>query len=205
VRTKLFYVPRFVKWLYPQQVWRFESNNSVYLTFDDGPHPEITPRLLDILEQHDVKATFFLLGKNIEQYPELYDAIKQRHAIGNHGYEHLDGKITDTDVYLSNFRKGMRYQTINYFRPPYGRITQALARTIGRESRLAMWSWLSYDYDAQCPNALIQKNLDKHIRPGDIMVYHENDQTIQRFESLVIQAIETIKKKGYSFAEFPKN
>jgi peptidoglycan-N-acetylglucosamine deacetylase len=202
--NRLFHVPRFVKWVYPSQIWSFDTPNVVYITFDDGPHPQITERLLDILKQYEVRATFFVLGEKAEKYPELMVKIQEAgHEIGNHGYLHLNGLETDAEEYFENYRKGIPFQTINYFRPPYGKISRSMAARIGSSTKLAMWSWLSYDYDAECSDEQIIKNLKKHVKGGDVLVFHENDKTIDRFEVMVTAAIRILRDKGFEFKAFP--
>lgn len=202
--NRLFHVPRFVKWVYPNQVWSFDNPKCVYLSFDDGPHPGITERLLDVLKQFNVQATFFVLGEKVEQHPELFERIKRDgHVVGNHGYQHFNCLEVEEEVYWTNYEKGKAFQTENYFRPPYGRINRKLAKRIGKESALAMWSWLSYDYDTACSDETIMKNLKQHVRGGDILVFHENEHTVARFEVLITAAIRILRDKGFEFRPFP--
>jgi peptidoglycan/xylan/chitin deacetylase (PgdA/CDA1 family) len=204
VATRLFKVPRFVKWLYPNQVWSFEEDGGVYLTFDDGPHSEITPWLLDYLKSEKITATFFLLGEHAEKYPNLVQTIREHgHDIGNHGHKHLRFGEVSSDEYFENYLKGKAWQTINYFRPPYGKIDKEMAKRIGSESKLAMWSWLSYDYDLEVPSNVILRKLDKQIRVGDILVFHENEHTEKRLEMLLPKVVKAIKSKGLEFKKFP--
>lgn len=203
--TRLFRVPRFVKWVYPHQVWSFEENGGVYLTFDDGPHGEITPWLLHYLKSEEIAATFFLLGEQVEKYPDLVQAILENgHDIGNHGYKHVRFGEVSPDEYFENYLKGQSFQTINYFRPPYGKIDKSMALRIGEQSKLAMWSWLSYDFDLEVPSSVIVRKLEKQIREGDILVFHENEHTEKRLETLLPKVVEAIKSRGLEFKKFPQ-
>lgn len=203
--SRLFRVPRFVKWVYPNQIWSFDEKGCVYLTFDDGPHPEITPWLLGYLKAENIVATFFLLGEQVDKYPELVQAIRENgHDIGNHGHKHLRFGEVSADEYFENYAKGKRFQTINYFRPPYGKMDKSMALRIGEESKLAMWSWLSYDFDLEIPSSVIVRKLEKQIRQGDILVFHENEHTEKRLETLLPKVVEAIKSKGLKFNKFPQ-
>ena len=105
----MFRVPRFVKWVYPNQIWSFDEKGCVYLTFDDGPHPEITPWLLDYLKAENIIATFFLLGEQVDKYPELVQSIRENgHDIGNHGHKHLGLGEVSSDAYFENYELGVR-------------------------------------------------------------------------------------------------
>jgi len=205
VTTRLFSIPRLVKWIYPERIWSFEKQGGAYLTFDDGPHPELTPWLLDYLKSENIVATFFLLGEHVEKYPHLVEAIcAAGHDIGNHGHKHVRfGEVADEE-YFENYRKGQHFQTINYFRPPYGKIDCSMAKRIGETSKLAMWSWLSYDFDLEVPGAVIVNKLDKQLRKGDILVFHENEHTANRLETLLPRVVGVIRKKGLAFKTFPK-
>jgi peptidoglycan-N-acetylglucosamine deacetylase len=186
-----------VKWVYPNQIWSFDEKGCVYLTFDDGPHPEITPWLLDYLKAENIIATFFLLGEQVDKFPELVQSIRENgHDIGNHGHKHLPLGEVSADEYFENYELGKRFQTINYFRPPYGRMNKSMALRIGEKSKLAMWSWLSYDFDLEIPSSVIVRKLEKQIRQGDILVFHENEHTEKRLETLLPKVVEAIKSKG---------
>lgn len=194
-----------MKWIYPHQIWAFEGHGGVYLTFDDGPQMELTPWLLDYLKSEGIEATFFLLGEQVEKHPELVQLIRENgHDIGNHGFKHFRIGEVPADEYYDNFLKGQQFQTINYFRPPYGKLNRSMVHRIGAQSKIVMWSWLSYDFDAKVANWKIVNKLKNQVKEGDILVFHENEYTKNRLKTLLPKAIEVIKNKGLQFKKFPQ-
>src|SRR5690606_11661502 len=162
-------MPRFIQRLYPERIWAFpHSKDSVYLTFDDGPIPEVTPWVLDELKKHNAKATFFCIGKNVQKHPEIFRRIiAEGHSVGNHTFNHLNGWKTETSEYVENVLtceetfsyvlntppfEGGRGDVSNsrlLFRPPYGKITSKQAKILQQKGfNIVMWDILSYDYDA---------------------------------------------------------
>ena len=144
---KLFKPPRLTNWVFPRLRWRFSiSEPTVFITFDDGPNPEITSFVLDLLKEYQWKATFFCVGQNIIKYPELFQRIvAEGHVIGNHTMKHLNSVKTANELYLASFREFEHMHPTKLFRPPYGRIKPSIAKEIGKTHRIIMWSWLSYD------------------------------------------------------------
>lgn len=186
-----------VKWAFPNRLWSFSvSDNSVYLTFDDGPDPEITPYILDWLKENQFKATFFCVGNNVTKEPELFARIKlEGHAIGNHTSNHCKGTKTKTSEYLNAFKEGYDLTESTLFRPPYGRIKPNQAKEISKEHSIIMWSWLSYDYDQNVDIDLIISKMEL-IEAGDILVFHDNKKTKERIKKLLPDLAETFKQKG---------
>lgn len=151
------------------------EKQAVYLTFDDGPNPETTPRILELLAKHDAKATFFCLGLNVEKYPAAYDSIlAEGHAIGNHSWSHPNGWLTGTRKYLENIERASEMIRSNLFRPPYGRITPGQYLRLRKKYEIIMWTRQFADY---------RKNFDpavsslSGIHPGDILVMHDSVKT----------------------------
>lgn len=201
---KLFKTPRLFYWLFPRRTWGFSlGSNEVYLTFDDGPDPEITPFVLDFLKQKNIKATFFCVGHNVVKYPDIYQRIlAEGHEVGNHTYDHLNYYKTDKERYLESIDEATKHISSNLFRPPYGRIDSNLSRTLSKKYQIIMWSWLSYDYDVQVPISVILKKA-KNIKAGDILVLHDNKKVKERVQVLLPKLIEILEKKGFQFALIP--
>lgn len=195
---KLFKPPRLADWVLPRLRWRFSvSEPIVFLTFDDGPNLEITPFVLDLLKQYNWKATFFCVGQNIEKNPELFQRVlSEGHAIGNHTMKHLNSIKTDNETYLNSFREFERVYSSKLFRPPYGRIKPSVAKEITKTHQIIMWSWLSYDYDLTVSNERILDEA-KRIKPGDILVLHDNAKITERQKILLPQLFELLQKRGF--------
>lgn len=195
---KLFKPPRLTDWVLPRLRWRFSvSRPVVFITFDDGPNPEITPFVLDLLKQYNWKATFFCVGQNVVKYPELFQRIlSEGHHVGNHTMKHLNSIKTENAVYLDSFREFEAVFRTKLFRPPYGRIKPSIAKEIGKTHRIIMWSWLSYDYDLTVSNDRILSEA-KRIKKGDILVLHDNAKITARQHELLPQLFELLKENGY--------
>ena len=198
---KIFKTPRFFKWIFPRRTWGFSrSIDQVYLTFDDGPNPEITPWILDYLKEKNIQATFFCVGSNIKRYPELFQRIKtEGHSVGNHTMNHDKGTKVPFKQYKSSISETKKLIGNNLFRPPYGRINTWKSYQLSKEYHLIMWSWLSYDFDSSIPISTILKKAKKQIKAGDILVLHDNPKVTDRVKELLPKLIEIIDQKGLKF------
>lgn len=198
---KLFKVPQFVKWIYPKRIWGISiSEPTVYLTFDDGPIPEITPWILDFLKSKNIKATFFCVAENVLKYPEIYQRIiREGHKVGNHSYNHNNGSKTPFKAYIESFEKAKDIIDSNLYRPPYGRLTGKQEKYISKSHKIIMWSWLSYDFDLKIPVDKILVKAKNQIKPGSIIVLHDNIKIISRTKELLPQLIDELKTKKFSF------
>ncbi|MNK09775.1 Peptidoglycan-N-acetylglucosamine deacetylase [compost metagenome] len=196
---KLFKPPRLTDWVLPRLRWRFPvSKPVVFITFDDGPNPEITPFVLDLLKQYNWKATFFCVGQNVLKYPELFQRIlSEGHQVGNHTLKHLNSIKTENAVYLESFQAFEEVFRTKLFRPPYGRIKPSVAKEIGKTHRIIMWSWLSYDYDLTVSNERILSEA-KRIKKGDILVLHDNAKIAERQQQLLPRLFELLKENGFN-------
>lgn len=205
-KIRIFKIPTILKLVFPNRIWHGDrSEKEVFLTFDDGPHHEITPWLLDFAKKEGLKINFFWLGKNTEVHQDLaLQAIEDGHFIANHGFEHLNALKVRNEVYFENFRKGDNDFTFKAFRPPYGRLKNKIASEISRTHRIIMWSWLSFDWDKNVSNEKIIKKLKNQIRNGDILVFHESDKTLNRFFKLLPEVVEVLKTKGLKTASLSK-
>lgn len=171
--------------------------DAVYLTFDDGPIPEVTPRVLEILARYDVKATFFMVGENIDKYPKVYEqVVKAGHAIGNHTYNHIKGWKYSTAEYIANVQKFP--VPTRLFRPPYGRtwLWQRMAvQKLGYE--IYLWDVLTRDYNpCRAPEAMLRQ-IKCQTRPGSIINFHDSVKSNERMLAVLPQTIEWLLVKGY--------
>lgn len=171
--------PLIIQRLFPKVTWRKENSESVYLTFDDGPNAEVTPMLMELLREHNVRATFFLLGKNAEKYPELVKLIQEgNHTIGFHCNEHLNSRKLNRVLLLKNFKLPMNFPATVLFRPPYGKLKFWQYNFLKNKFPLIGWTVMPGDFDQKIS---FQKQLDrlKKATPGDIVVLHELPNTIE--------------------------
>jgi peptidoglycan/xylan/chitin deacetylase (PgdA/CDA1 family) len=184
-------------------LWKVEdAGKKIYLTFDDGPIPEVTPRVLDILDDFGWKATFFCVGENVKKYPELYDEILKRgHRTGNHSFNHLKGWNYNAEEYVQNVQKASEYIQSDLFRPPYGRITKKQAFIIRNvyKFKVVMWDVITYDYSKKQSTVQILKILRKNLRKGSIVVFHDSIKSEENVLNSLPKALEFWKSAGYSY------
>lgn len=185
--------------LYPYGVFCADKR-AVYLTFDDGPIPEVTPRVLAILAKYKVKATFFMVGENIDKHPEVYEQVVQAgHSIGNHSYNHLKGWRTSFKTYMENVNKWPKKTTL--FRPPYGKATLRQRIALHKMGyTLIYWDILTRDYDASVTPEQMLRLIQRDTRPGSIINFHDSLKSNERMLIVLPQAIEWLQKEGYVLA-----
>ncbi|NRT11690.1 polysaccharide deacetylase family protein [Flavobacterium sp. 14A] len=177
----------FIRKLFSNYIWLLPNNDKkIYLTFDDGPIPEITEWILEELRIHNAKATFFCIGKNVEANPELFEKIvTQGHSIGNHTHNHLNGWKSNTSDYLENFQdcektlarcsEKLNYALPKFFRPPYGKIKKSQAKKIKNKGyKIIMWDIVSGDFDRNISQEKCLNNIIKNIEAGSIVVFHDS-------------------------------
>jgi peptidoglycan/xylan/chitin deacetylase (PgdA/CDA1 family) len=198
---KLFKTPRFFRWIFPNKTWGFSRlENAVYLTFDDGPDPIITPWILDLLKEKNIQATFFCVGANAEKYPDIMQRIlSEGHSMGNHSMRHEKGVKTANNVYLESVREAQGYISSSLFRPPYGRLKISQTWKLKKDYQIIMWSWLSYDFDHSISLETILSKAQKQIKAGDILVLHDNPKCANRVKLLLPQLIDLISDKKLLF------
>ncbi|WP_338377737.1 polysaccharide deacetylase family protein [uncultured Flavobacterium sp.] len=201
-------VPKIIKKLFYNQVWDIPNNkNKVYLTFDDGPTPEVTEWVLELLSKENIKATFFCIGKNIEKHPEIFKkTIDSGHSIGNHSYNHLQGWKTSSKKYTENVdlceNEIRKLNTIenNLFRPPYGKIKPIQSRILRKKGfKIIMWDVLSKDYDQSVSPEICLDNVTKNTSQGSIIVFHDSLKAQKNLEYTLPKAITFLKNKGFKF------
>jgi peptidoglycan/xylan/chitin deacetylase (PgdA/CDA1 family) len=192
-----------MKLLFPRLVWNVPNDSNVYLTFDDGPHPIATPKVLEVLKQFGIKATFFCVGANAQKYPEIIRDIERAgHVLANHTYHHENGWTTPVDAYMDSITRTSTLIKSNLFRPPYGRINlRSIYRIKNAGFQIIMWSWLSKDYNTKLQNTTII-SAAKHIKAGDVLVFHDSQKTEERIEELLMEIIPRIQSKQLTFSTF---
>lgn len=196
--------PFWLQWLYPSMIWhKSREEKSVYISFDDGPIPVVTPFVLNTLNRFNAKATFFCIGDNISQNPEIFQQLLDAgHAIGNHTFNHLNGWKSADEDYINNIRKAQKLTGTNLFRPPYGRIRRSQIKRLKATFpgvQIIMWDVLSADFDTNVhPEACI-KNVLKHTRNGSIIVFHDSLKAFPRLEKALPIVLEQLSAKGYNF------
>lgn len=202
-------IPYIVRRLFPKLIYRYPANgNRVYLTFDDGPTPEITPWVLDLLKQEHIKATFFCVGSQIEKHPDIFkQIIDAGHQIGNHSFQHENGWKTASVEYLESVKKTGKLITqynisSKLFRPPYGRITPKQIKFLKQANyRIIMWSILSGDFSSKLNPALALNYLKNNTHAGAIIVFHDSLKAYKNLKIILPAYIKQLKKQGYTFAK----
>ncbi|MBE6211077.1 MAG: polysaccharide deacetylase family protein [Rikenellaceae bacterium] len=182
----------------PDSTWHLDDPNGVYLTFDDGPTPGVTEWILATLEKYDAKATFFVLGKNAELYPDLYQKILAAgHKIGNHTYSHQKGWGMSLERYLEDVDYADSILKSELFRPPYARVTPAQMRAVAKRYKIVMWSIVSHDYNRRLSPRRVLHNVIDRIEPGSIVVFHDSDKAFRNMSYALTRTLEFVKKKGW--------
>lgn len=196
-----YQLPTFIQKIYRGVTWRRSAEEKIlYLTFDDGCVPQVTPQVLDILSKYGIKATFFCVGENVHKYPELFAELKrQGHRTGCHTYNHLRGSATPTSVYLENVEKANALIQSNLFRPPYGRLKPSQKRRLNKKFEIIMWDVITNDYDRTLTPETILHNTQRHTRKGSIIVFHDSIKAQHNMLAVLPQAIEWWLAQGYSF------
>ncbi|HTH83172.1 MAG TPA: polysaccharide deacetylase family protein [Mucilaginibacter sp.] len=197
--------PWLLKKLYPELVWNIDQNNRcIYLTFDDGPIPIVTPFVLNILKEYNAKATFFCIGDNVRKHPDVFEQVKaDGHAIGNHTYNHLKGWKTNDKTYLENFLEADKLMNSKLFRPPYGRIKRSQIKLLKQAKpglQFIMWDVLSGDFDQELSPEKCLENVMSGVRnKSSIVLFHDSLKAFDRMKYALPKAMETWSKAGYKF------
>ncbi len=200
--------PKLLKKMYPSLVWDLPTTSkTIFLSFDDGPIPEVTPFVLDILSRYNAKATFFCIGDNVRKYPEIFNLVKAAgHSIGNHTFNHLNGWKTSTEEYLNNIELCNKYTNMGLFRPPYGRILPSQIKAIKKKyssCKIIMWDILSGDFDLRIDAEKCFQNATQSTESGSIVVFHDSLKAWPRLKDALPRAMEFWAEEGYSFESIP--
>lgn len=220
-----YQIPTFLQRLYGGVVWRASlprplsprgERGDVYLTFDDGPRPEITPQLLDILKEEGVRATFFMVGENAARYPELVERVRREgHTIGNHTYHHVKGWKVSVEEYIEEVMRAQKVLTpprlssgeengCKPFRPPYGKMTWRQKRALRQMGYdIYLWDVLTHDYDKDYSSERMLEIIRQYTRPGSIINFHDSVKSADRTPETVKKAIQWLKQEGYSLLPLP--
>lgn len=198
----LIRTPAFVQCLFPNLMWRSETTaRELYLTFDDGPIPQVTPWVLDVLDDFDARATFFCVGENVQRHPNIYRRIRSEgHAVGNHTFNHISGWTHDPDAYLDNVNSCADLVDSDLFRPPYGRIRRKQARElINHNYRIVMWDVLSGDFDRDLDPDQCYQNVIDNAKPGSIVVFHDSLKAEKNLKEALPRILDYYVREGYVF------
>ncbi len=195
----MYKTPGIARFLLPNMIWRIPGKEKkVYLTFDDGPHPEITPEVLDILNKFNAKATFFCVGDNVKKYPEVFKKVLDNgHSVGNHTYNHLNGRKTENQIYFDNIALADKLINSKLFRPPYGQIKISQYKILNKKYKIIMWNVLSGDF---LPNLSKEKCLEKVLKlakPGSIIVFHDSIKTKEKVLYVLPKVLEEFRLNNY--------
>lgn len=203
--------PKWIKRFFPEQmVWDMPAGEepAVYITFDDGPHPVATPYVLELLEKYDAAATFFCVGNNVSDHPDIYEQLLQKgHCTGNHTYNHDNGWKTDNFSYLRSIEKTKKLVDSRAFRPPYGRIRFTQVRKLIKRDptwRIYMWDVLSGDFDRDITPDQCAENVLSNMQPGSIIVFHDSEKAYERMSYALPMVLEYCKKQNWKMKALPK-
>ena len=193
--------PRLLRPLWGKVVWRKDpSSKVIYLTFDDGPVPEVTPLVLDLLDEHNIKATFFCVGENVQKHPDTFAQVMSRgHKVGNHTFNHLKGFSVKDEEYYDNIDKAAELINSKLFRPPYGRITGKQMKKLRDRYTIIMWDVITHDYNKSLSPETIMRTIKRYSRNGSLVVFHDSIKAKENLLAVLPLAIEYWKSKGYTF------
>ncbi len=219
MKTYFVKTPKFVQRLFPKRIWAFSTTKKeIYLTFDDGPIPKVTPWVLDLLKTYNAKATFFCIGKNISKHPEIFKKIlSDRHSIGNHTYNHLNGWKTNTEEYIDNCEKfdeilkqvqsdkstitKQQATSNNLFRPPFGKLTSKQSKILQKKGyKIIMWNVLSADFDKSISKEKCLENVLKNIQVGSVVVFHDSLKSEEKLRYVLPKVLDFITHKKWKCA-----
>ncbi len=192
-------------WIYrvffPGAIWRInKKEKSVYLTFDDGPIPEITPWVLDLLDKYNIKATFFCVGDNVRKYPEIYQMVKNRgHLVGNHTFHHKQGIRSYTRGYVANVELARDHIESNLFRPPHGHMRIPQFFRLKKQYKIVMWDVVTRDYSWRMTAEGVFNVVKKYTRNGSVIVFHDSIKAGDRMKEALPKSIEWLLEQGYTF------
>lgn len=193
--------PKLLQALLPYYTWSMPaSGKELYLTFDDGPIPEVTPWVLDTLRRYHARATFFCVGDNVQKHPEIFQRLlEDGHSVGNHTFHHLNGWQTEHVTYLHNVRRCARLVKSRLFRPPYGRLMPRQREFLQRHYRIVMWDVLSGDYDINISPEQCLRNVTDNAQPGSIILMHDSLKAERNLRYVLPAALEYFAGQGYHF------
>jgi len=190
-----------------RMTWDLHGDHSeVYLTFDDGPTPVVTPWVLERLDEAGAKGTFFCLGRNVDKHPEIYEQILSRgHSVGNHSYSHLKGFRSSVRRYMDDINLASDMIDSKLFRPPYGRIFPGQVKAVLEQYDIIMWDVLSIDYNAGLSGERVLQNVTRNVKPGSIIVFHDSEKAAENLYYALPRTLDFLKNEGYSMMPIPSS
>lgn len=196
--------PKWFRWLFPGAVFLLPAPKGerprVYITFDDGPIPEATPWVLDTLDRFGVKATFFMVGQNVERHPELLDEVRRRgHSVGNHTLHHIQGASATTIRYMRDAAEGASLTGSALFRPPHGWLRPRQLMALKKHYRVIMYDLVTRDYSRHMTAEDVVENVKKYARDGSIIVFHDSLKSIERLRTALPESLSWLRDQGYEF------
>lgn len=193
--------PKFIQNLFPNFYWKAPTNEKIlYLTFDDGPIPEVTPWVLEQLESYNAKGTFFCVGDNVKKHSNVFQQVlNQGHAIGNHTNNHMSGWSSDNIQYFHNVRNCARLVQSDLFRPPYGRLKPKQAQFLQRHYKIIMWDILSGDFDPAISKDQCLFNVVSKAKGGSIIVFHDSVKSFEKLQYVLPKVLQHFQEQGYEF------
>lgn len=198
--------PKFFRALYPSAIFRMNpEEHAIYLTFDDGPIPEVTPWVLDLLDKYQVKATFFMVGDNIRKHPDIYQQVVDRgHALGNHTFNHIRGFEYTTKNYLANTQLADKHMNTKLFRPPHGHMRWLQYMMLKKYYHIIMWDVVTRDYSKKLRGPQVLANVMKYTRNGSIITFHDSLKSWENgnLQYALPRSLEFLKEEGYAFKLF---
>ena len=197
--------PLLYRMLFPETLWRIhKQEHTVYLTFDDGPVPEVTPWVLDVLDRYGVKATFFMVGNNVKRNPHLYEEVLRRgHSVGNHTMTHLQGAKVTTRRYLDDVFSAVEVIHSKLFRPPHGLLRWGQSYVLRGHFTIVMYDLVTRDYSKKLTGEQVLDNVKRFARNGSIIVFHDSIKAEKNMKYALPLAIEWLKNEGYNFGKLP--
>lgn len=201
-----WHISGWMKMLYPAVIWDIRNaTKTLFLTFDDGPTPEITEHVLEILDSYNAKASFFCLGRNVERHYDIYAEILRRgHVSGNHTYSHLKGWKTENKDYFEDIDLAAKFIKSNLFRPPYGQIRRSQIAILKSSYRIVMWDVMSHDYEQRVSKERSLNAIFRYTKNGSILVFHDSVKAFKKLEYILPRILEQFSAKGYSFKALPE-
>lgn len=195
------YIPKtpfLAKKIFPKLTWdQNNTDNSVYLSFDDGPTPGVTNWVLDLLKEHDAKATFFCLGKNVVHHMPLFERIlKEGHSVGNHTFNHLNAWKTSKSKYLADIQHCEKVFHSKLFRPPYGKLRPGMRSEILEQYKIIMWDIISYDFDQSITPTQCFENVINNVKPGSIIVFHDSEKAKNNLQKVLPEVLNYLKENN---------
>jgi len=196
-------IPKWIQGLFPHYIWRGKrekNSKRLYLTFDDGPIPEVTPWVLEELQKYNAKATFFCVGANVQKNKDIYQQIlSEGHQVGNHTFNHLNGWSTSLQDYMENVAACKEEVVSLFFRPPYGRLKWKQAKELRIQYKIVLWEVLAGDFDASISGEECWQNIFQNASDGSIIVLHDSEKSWERLSYVLPKLLDYYNKKGFTF------